>query len=329
MKYKFVLGAKDPEMKTIETILSNMNMNYSYLTENVTPQNAYKEGTVVDKDQNEFLVAIECKVKNCDFLIDHHNPGDYGYGKSPNQFWKASSIGQLWNFLIKHDFIYSNEEIHSDFIIVAAADHCLSAAYQGLCPGVSPQDVFNFRISSRSKYQNIDSTLLLSRIKDAQNEIKNSPYFPLDFGVSVKDMRRIQPIPELVEASMLENVEYISGPLINNNQVKFTCSGKPNTVNAFLKWANSNFLICSYGDPNRGFAGAYLCPFEVIERFLKESDYFNFTKSSYEFPYSFQIKDIKAIKDIDDYLSSIKVILKSLELDQKMIINSLENIYTS
>ena len=35
----------------------------------------------------------------------------------------------------------------------AAADHCLGAAYQGLCPGVDPDELMQWRVESRAKFQ--------------------------------------------------------------------------------------------------------------------------------------------------------------------------------
>lgn len=47
---------------------------------------------------------------------DHHNPGDFGYGLGPEQFFEASSIGQLMIFLGLRVIGYER--------LIAASDHC-------------------------------------------------------------------------------------------------------------------------------------------------------------------------------------------------------------
>jgi len=111
--------------------------------------------------------------------LDHHRPGDAGYGRPPAEFLEASSIGQLVSYLAANG-LWRGEPLSSsshapgsmnwdgswwavsavgelrhfggdpcplarptwgtipaDIVMVAAADHCLEAAYRGLCPGVS------------------------------------------------------------------------------------------------------------------------------------------------------------------------------------------------
>jgi hypothetical protein len=55
-------------------------------------------------EPSEKVIIFECTPKIAgDLLItlqaDHHNPGDTGYGVGPENFWEASSLGQLCKYL--------------------------------------------------------------------------------------------------------------------------------------------------------------------------------------------------------------------------------------
>ncbi|MBS3784957.1 MAG: hypothetical protein KGY78_10995 [Anaerolineae bacterium] len=70
---------------------------------------------------------------------------------------------------------------------------------------------------------------------------------------------RHEPWPELPEAAAREGIGYIAGPLATpDGRQKYTCSGDPGQVEAFLANASRLFgLTDLYGDPARGFAGGY------------------------------------------------------------------------
>jgi hypothetical protein len=105
-------------------------------------------------------------------IIDHHNPGDPGYGRSPAEFLPASSIGQVIAILgddriaiNRHTLSAESPQdlylvpagaladdsdpawclgtgfVPTDIVLTAAADHCLDAARRGECPGVDPDDL--------------------------------------------------------------------------------------------------------------------------------------------------------------------------------------------
>lgn len=76
--------------------------------------------------------------------------------------------------------------------------------------------------------------------------------------VTVRDMRRPDPIAELPEAATRLGVGYMSGPLNQpDGRRKFTCSGSAEQVSAWMRWAPEHGLTDIYGDPARGFAGGY------------------------------------------------------------------------
>src|SRR5690606_29571355 len=86
--------------------------------------------------------------------IDHHRPGDPGYGRPPSDFLPASSVGQVLRELDRlgvADRLSAADIIEA--ILAAAADHCLAAAYRGECPGVAPDALMRWRVKTRSAFQ--------------------------------------------------------------------------------------------------------------------------------------------------------------------------------
>lgn len=78
--------------------------------------------------------------------------------------------------------------IPHDLVLIAAADHCLAAAYRGECPGVDPDALLAYRVHSRAVYQHrVDSerdavkgdvthyeSLIRERIERAREELKTA-----------------------------------------------------------------------------------------------------------------------------------------------------------
>lgn len=111
-KRLWVLGAPDPEMERIESLLRECGEAVAYATvdgERVNPGNAYRSNgmtgrTWIRSDETAYLV--ECglppdRVRGPSVRIDHHKPGDSGYGRPPAEFLAASSIGQTISELAK------------------------------------------------------------------------------------------------------------------------------------------------------------------------------------------------------------------------------------
>lgn len=150
MKLFFLLGAADPEMGRIEELLKACEKPFAYAQKDgkrCHSGNAY-EADLVDVPDDHMLVYVECECpayQDNFILCDHHKPGDPGFEAQPKDFFIASSIGQVLHLL--------NREPCDTDRLVAAADHCLSAAYQGQCPGVDPKDLRKFRLESRAAFQ--------------------------------------------------------------------------------------------------------------------------------------------------------------------------------
>ena len=149
-KYIFVLGATDNEMVAIELLLTTLDyplMHASMGDKRVNSSNA-NAADAVSIPTHLIPVFVECRCKGTyenAVIVDHHQEGDPGFGKPPSQYWEASSIGQVATLI----GILQNPEMS----LYAAADHCLTDAYLGNCPGISKADMKYFRVSLASKNQ--------------------------------------------------------------------------------------------------------------------------------------------------------------------------------
>lgn len=115
MNTTFVLGATDPEMEAIEDLLSRCGQSIVYAYKNgrrVSPAEAYSaDGTsipLVCADYGQTVtVCVETEIRwlhGCygnHHTIDHHRPGDPGFGRQPAKFLPVSSLGQVIAWLAR------------------------------------------------------------------------------------------------------------------------------------------------------------------------------------------------------------------------------------
>lgn len=352
----WVLGAPDPEMEAIEKLLRECGEHVVYATtpagERIRPGQQASPvhigdattvytvecdpplacGTAEDEsDVGQVVIDGElyASARNCRGIsvirIDHHQPGDPGYGRPPAEFLAASSIGQVlaelarlgrlppeqiaggrlawyrgpslngpgmygppagvirhrhrddvrqigscqsgWHVLEPDPAGVRAVAIPDDLVLCAAADHCLGAAYRGECPGVDPDALMRWRAASRARFQGRAVEEVLADVERAQAALLAAPELVLledpCSAVVVRDMRQpVDQLPtrELPEAATRLGIGYVSGPLVGpDGRQKITCSGTADQVRAFLDhWAPAQGLVDAYGDPARGFAGAYL-----------------------------------------------------------------------
>jgi hypothetical protein len=278
----WILGAPDPEMAAIEKLLRECGQTVVYATHGaarVTPASATRADSVdVDGD----IIKVECRVAGRDgqklvAAIDHHAPGDAGYGRPPAEFLSASSLGQVIAVLTALD-VLPWETIPRHLLLTAAADHCLGPAYRGQCPGVNPDELAVWRAESRAAFQrrpvadvmaDVERTTVALRTALTCDPVFLAPLGPdcgdpqcschLDGVPRVADMRRETPWPELPEAATRAGISYLSGPLVGRDgRRQYTVSGTHEQVKAWLEhWAPANGIVDTYGDPARGFAGGY------------------------------------------------------------------------
>jgi hypothetical protein len=222
---------------------------------------------------------------------DHHRSGDPGYRVTPDKFLPASSIGQVisrlardgllppsWpretTFFVDHGTFQLTPDgwavgypphkvvhIPENLVMVAAADHCLGAAYAGLCPGIDPVALGRVRAADRASFQGRPVEDVYADIEATTEALRDAPRIRLESSegtIQIADMRRAVPWPELPEAGTRLGVAYISGPLTTTDgRQKFVVSGSVAEVSAWMTWAPANGIVDLYGDPVRGFAGGY------------------------------------------------------------------------
>ncbi len=331
-KRLWILGAPDPEMEAIESLLSEQGEEVAYATmagKRVHPGNAYKsdfsELSLMDYSE---VVIVECDGDRTPFgsrpvtVIDHHRPGDPGYGRPPAEFLPASSVGQVIALLCRAGILHhtdasdcnyvtgaafvrtlvrtrydwapgpweyqwtdahvigasapagTHDGIRDGFsdtrrtmvslmfryrvpeavIMAAAADHCLSAAYRGECPGVDPDALMRWRVESRAAFQRRSVEAVTADIERAKQELRKADLLPGAPG-EIRNLLWHPPIPELPEAALQEGVAFMAAlPRGTETQVVLQCAS-PEEVTWFL----SEFPAKDkYGDPARGFAGGYI-----------------------------------------------------------------------
>lgn len=290
MTHLFVLGASDPEMSAIETLLTQCSVPYVCATigdRRVTAGEAYRADPVVVPDCAA-VYLVECQPQGVTgTVIDHHRPGDSGFGRGPEDFFDASSIGQVWAQLVELGLISGRPAPSGEVSLIAAADHCLAHAYAGRCPGICPNKLMRYRVKQRASFQGRDASAILADIEAARVALLAAPTLvlastqcewhsaghsmsddccnergtaysstPCD-EVPVRDIRGTR-VPELPEAGTRYGIAYIADGLPGpDGRVKIVCSGPKHVIEAFLDWAPRNGLVDCYGDPARGFAGAY------------------------------------------------------------------------
>jgi len=222
----FLLGAKDPEMDMIESILIEHQLNYTYAeadNRRCHPGNSYRAENILD-DYDKVIYIESGTIKNYENTVslDHHHEGDFGYDKKYHLFLEASSIGQLIKYLIDNElynvesvdywmtyciygFMYLTDNgwfyrksknefipISKKIVLVAAADHSLSEAYKGICPGVEKFDLIEERyLEIASAFNNdielVKNTMLkyMSIFSIHSQEILDLRYLDLGTGYSV------------------------------------------------------------------------------------------------------------------------------------------------
>jgi hypothetical protein len=146
-----------------------------------------------------------------------------------------------------------------ELVLVAAADHCLGAAYRGACPGVDPDDLQLWRAMSRAAFQKRDVAHVLRDIDAAIGTIDAAPRITLARSAEVVDLRGTH-VPELPEAQARLGFSVICDGLPGRDgRQKVNCMGTPKACRAFLD--SLDVLGCDpasgYGDPERGIVGAY------------------------------------------------------------------------
>lgn len=262
----FVLGAADPEMKAIERLLAAQGlatMDAKVDGKRVYPANAYKAAcpedarAVLARGGSVYLVECIDAAPAGAIRIDHHKPGHPGYGRPASEYWDASSLGQTVRAL--RGALGRTVDVTPEMRMIAAADHCLGAAYQGDCPGVDPDALMRWHVAARAAYEGRDGEALLRDVESARAALRAAPRVELAPGLVAADMRD-HPVAELLMAAAREGQCCLSAVKARDGRVKIGCLvGSRDQVDAFMHtWTKAQGLVDVYGDAVRGFAGAYV-----------------------------------------------------------------------
>lgn len=260
----FVLGAADPEMQAIEALLAAHDVPRLRATvagKRVYPANAYKAelppAAEVVRARGGRVYLVECVGVAAPGVtrIDHHMPGDPGYGRPPAEYWQASSLGQTVAALID---VGLDVAVTPAMRLTAAADHCLGAAYRGECPGIDPEALMSWHVAARAVYEKRTEAALLQDIATARQTLRDAEQVELAPGIFAADVRA-RFVPELLLAAARDSQCCLSSVKARDGRTKIGCLvGSPAQVSAFMQqWAPAHQLVDVYGDAMRGFAGAY------------------------------------------------------------------------
>lgn len=291
----FILGAKDPEMDAIASML--LQLGYDHVEgaikgERCNRTNAYtldriysdKELVFIESSFEDKVEAIHC---------DHHNVGDHGYELDHSSFLAASSIGQVLKLIIRNDFdhavkilglqvssIFSIEEdyffdnghwnlacngqtvtICEDVVFIAAFDHCSFEMYQGKCAGVKKDGLVDRRIKALSESLDLTPKAVEAKFKELDSIVTYKKDGILD--LTFLDLGHNYSLEYLVirELSLIKSVPIaVMTSTTSKEEIIFKLmllALTPEQVHTVLeeKKFNNFQMVNTFGVPSRGYAG--------------------------------------------------------------------------
>lgn len=253
MQRQWILGAPDPEMYEIERVLMVHREYVMHATSagvRVSAGNAhYADPPAVDYTKEVY--AVECRWRGMPRtvrIIGHHGPGDPGYEMPPAKYMSASSLGQVLAVL--------GVEPAPVQRLIAAADHCLAAAYRGECPGVDREELRQWRVRTRAKHQRRQVREIEEMVAAAISTLRAAPRITIA-GEQVANLLYAGYVPELPEAAAQIGQAFVSRLKERDSEKLVLQCAAPETVRV---WMHDQAAMGrrTYGDPMRGFAGAYL-----------------------------------------------------------------------
>lgn len=260
--WTFVLGAQDPEMREIERVIGDAGLARLHAARGgrrCSPMTAYAADGVIEQGLDGIArarvlppkapaVFVECTLLGREpaARVDHHHPGDPGFDAGPEDFLRGSSLGQVLSLL--------EREPTETQRLLAASDHCLTAAYQGRCPGVDPDELLFLRASWQAKISGRTLSDVIDGILDAAKRVKR--HHDSEFSES----RFLDPtqIPrDLPEGSAYAGIPVRYRALLPDGVLKeMFKGGTAEAVEAFMAEHRAAGRSV-YGNPHRGYAGAY------------------------------------------------------------------------
>lgn len=264
---RFVLGGSDSEMKHIERLVlaggfevvratkNGVRVGRSYAYEVDFPRP--KVGDVWVECSHYLYTKQEMHSLGVD-IIDHHYEGDPGFGQPPDKYWEASSVGQVYTKL--------GVTPTYDAKMIAAGDHCLYAAYHGMCPDLNRDEFIAYRMGFfKEKRTDEQFEKLKNRVISLAKSCK-----VVTFGnLTLTD---ITPMLEkyshwIADVSCMLNMKTITiqPSASKEGWTKYFVSNlSRKEIKYFmdeLVYELGDEVIKVYGDPTRQFAGAVVCQY--------------------------------------------------------------------
>ncbi len=260
--WTFVLGAQDPEMREIERVLIDAGLARLHAARGrrrASSKTAYEADGVVEVGPANIprpaillprqpAVFVECGLIDREpvLRVDHHHPGDPGYAAAPEDYLLGSSLGQVLTLLERDP-----DETQR---LLAAGDHCLSAAYQGRCPGVDPHDLLFLRAAWQARMSGRTLSDVVDGIIDTASRVLT--HRDSEFGES----RFLDPTEmplDLAEGAAYAGMPVRYRALLPEGVLKeMFKGGTPEQVEAFMA-EHREAGRPVYGNPYRGYAGTY------------------------------------------------------------------------
>ena len=264
----YVLGAPDPEMTRIEEILTDQSLPFLHATQTNGERADCRSAYTADAERTltlptQELVLVEAGFANSERtdVIDHHNPGDFGYDALPEDSWRASSLGQL--------MLRLNLEPTRDDMVLGATDHNFAAAVGGIVPEVDPEEALLHKIEGIVMTHGGTVREVRNQVARCEALIGAGSSVELIAGEPVIDLRKenigIGVTTEYLAmqtAAAKVGVPVVvrsSNHLGDHEKIILTGNVSKNTVEAFMDhWGPENGLADIYGVPSRGYAGGYI-----------------------------------------------------------------------
>lgn len=247
----FVLGSPDPEMEEIERVLREQGEVVCYAklrNSRVRADTAYQaDGISLEElPENPEFIFVECAVLGLRYadLVDHHRPGDPGYDMPAARYFEGSSLGQVLTMLGLESTALQR--------VMAAADHCPTQAYRGLCPGVDVELLRQWRTESRAARRGVSPEEMEQAIARCTQVLQQCER--IDFAGSQLAWIGNE-MGEFAEASARYGIPFMYCEKQPDGRHKFGIMGaEPEVIE---RWMRECQLSNVYGNPARGYAGGY------------------------------------------------------------------------
>jgi hypothetical protein len=139
--------------------------------------------------------------------------------------------------------------------LIAAADHCLTAAYQGRCPGADPKELLFLRASWRARVTGRSLTDVIDGILHSAKQVARS------YDSELQESLFLDPTempPDLAEGAAYAGRAVRYRDWMREGALKEMLKGAaPAHIERFMDAHRAQGREV-YGNPWRGYAGAYL-----------------------------------------------------------------------